>query len=148
MKFQYLFRICFIISFLFEIHAVGLHSKIISYCLQEFFTLCLFMIPNLKWDILGVNNHRLKISNFMEEVQEKVAGHAFMTLIKQARNQAFKIQTGQPEAIGERYLGKTDIFGKKFDIDFMISTPNNFIEDIEQEIIRLRKKVNLDEDKE
>jgi hypothetical protein len=107
------------------------------------------MIPNvINSKNIGVKDQILKISEFMREVQDKVARDVFMFLVKQARDQAINIHTGQQEMIGERYLGKTDIIGKKFDIDFMVSAPNNFIDDIMEEIIRLRKKVNLDEDKE
>jgi serine phosphatase RsbU (regulator of sigma subunit) len=95
-----------------------------------------------KFKILGIKNHMLKIYDYMKEVKGKVANDVFMTLIKQARNQALKIYTGRPEAIGERYLGKIDIIGKEFNMEFMVSAPNNFIEDAKQEIQRLNKVVD------
>jgi Na+/phosphate symporter len=77
----------------------------------------------------------------MKEVQDNVAKDVFMILIKQARDQALKIHTGQPKALGESYLGKTDIIGKMFDMDFMVSTPNCLIEEAKQEILKLRQQV-------
>jgi hypothetical protein len=82
------------------------------------------------------------IYDFMKEVKGKVADHVFTILIKQARNQALKIYTGHPEAIGERYLGKIDIIGKEFNMEFMVFAPTNFIEDSKQEIQRLNKIVD------
>jgi Na+/phosphate symporter len=70
-----------------------------------------------------------------------VANDVLMILIKQARDQALKIHTGQPKALGESYLGKTDIIGKNFDMDFMVSAPNNLIEEAKQEILKLRQQV-------
>jgi septal ring factor EnvC (AmiA/AmiB activator) len=77
----------------------------------------------------------------MKDVKDNVAKDVFMILIKQARDQALKIHTDQPEALGESYLGKTDIIGKKFDMDFMVSAPNNLIEEAKQEILKLRQQV-------
>jgi hypothetical protein len=76
----------------------------------------------------------------MKDVQDNVAKDVLMILIKQARDQALKIHTDKPEALGESYLGKTDIIGKKFDMDFMVSAPNNLIEEAKQEILRLNKE--------
>jgi septal ring factor EnvC (AmiA/AmiB activator) len=81
------------------------------------------------------------ISDIMKEVQDNVANDVLMILIKQARDQALKIHTGQPKALGESYLGKTDIIGKKFDMDFMVSAPNNLIEEAKQEILKQRQQV-------
>jgi Na+/phosphate symporter len=89
-----------------------------------------------------------EISEKMKEVQDMVAKDVFMILIKQARDQAFKIQTGQPKATGESHLGKTDIIGKKFDMDFMVSAPNNLIEEAKQEIRKLSQQVESLMDKE
>jgi hypothetical protein len=65
----------------------------------------------------------------MRKIQDKVANDVFMILIKQARNQALKMNTGRPEALGESYLGKIGIIGKEFNMDFMVSAPNGFIEE-------------------
>jgi hypothetical protein len=82
-----------------------------------------------------------EISKKMKEVQDMVAKDVFLILIKQARDQVFKIRTDRPEATGESDVGKTNIFGKKFDMDFMVSAPNNFIEEAKQEILKLRQQV-------
>jgi hypothetical protein len=75
----------------------------------------------------------------MKAVQDNVAKDVLLALIKQARDQAITINTGQSEAYGESYLGKIDIIGKEFDMDFMVSAPGNFIEDVEQENFRLNE---------
>jgi hypothetical protein len=49
--------------------------------------------------------------------------------------------TRQPEALGKSYLGKTDIIGKELNMDFLVSTPNNLIEEAKQEILKLRLQV-------
>jgi hypothetical protein len=61
-----------------------------------------------------------------------VANDVFMILIKQARNQAIKMNTGRPEALGESYLGRIGIIGKEFNMDFMVSAPDDFIEEAKQ----------------
>jgi hypothetical protein len=98
------------------------------------------MNPIYKFKTLGVKSHTQKISDHIRAVQDKVANDVFMILIKQARNQAIKMNTGRPEALGESYLGKIGIIGKKFNMDFMVSAPDNFIEEAKQEIIRLNKE--------
>jgi hypothetical protein len=76
----------------------------------------------------------------MRAVQNKVANDVFMILIKQARDQAIKMNTGRPEALGESHLGKIGIIGEEFNMDFMVSAPDNFIEEAKQEIIRLNEE--------
>jgi chromosome segregation ATPase len=77
----------------------------------------------------------------MRVVQDKVAKDVFMILIKQARDQALKMNTGQAEALGESYLGRIGIIEKEFDMDFMVSAPDDFIEEAKQEILRLNEEV-------
>jgi TolA-binding protein len=77
----------------------------------------------------------------MREVQELVAQDVFMILVQQLRSQAFKIYTGNPEALGESCLGKSDIFTETFIIDFLISTPQNLIDNADKKIRNLCKKI-------
>jgi Na+/phosphate symporter len=84
----------------------------------------------------------------MRKVQDKVAKDVFMVLIIQERDQALKIHTSQPEALGKSYLGKTDIIGKKFDMEFLVSAPNKVIEEAKKEILRLNQQVKDFIDKE
>jgi hypothetical protein len=77
----------------------------------------------------------------MKQVREEVAGDVFTILIQQLRDQLFIIDTGQSEIIGESCLRNSDILGKEFEIDFLISTQKNLIEDAKQEIQRLVNKV-------
>jgi hypothetical protein len=77
----------------------------------------------------------------MRQVQEEVAGDVFNILIEQQRDQAIIINTDQPEILGESSLKNSDIIGKDFNIDFLISTPKNLIEDAKQEIQRLINKI-------
>jgi peptidoglycan hydrolase CwlO-like protein len=78
----------------------------------------------------------------MRAVQDKVANDVFMILIKQARDQALKMNFGQPEALGESYLGRIGIIEKEFNMDFMVSAPDDFIEEAKQEILRLNEEAN------
>jgi dsDNA-specific endonuclease/ATPase MutS2 len=71
-----------------------------------------------------------------------VAKDVFMILIKQVKGQALKMDTGRPESLGESYLERIGIIGKEFDMDFMVSAPDDFIEEAKQEIIRLNEEVN------
>jgi chromosome segregation ATPase len=109
------------------------------------------LIHKFKFDkvfILGIQQQTQRISEDMRKVQDKVAKDVFMILIKQERDQALKIHTSQPEALGKSYLGKTDIIGKKFDMDFLVSAPNNAIEEAKKEILRLNQQVKALIDKE
>jgi hypothetical protein len=77
----------------------------------------------------------------MRQIQEEVAGDVFNILIEQLRDQAIIINTDQTEILGESSLKNFDIIGKNFNMDFLISTPKNLIEDAKQEIQRLINKV-------
>jgi chromosome segregation ATPase len=101
-----------------------------------------------KFKNLEIDDCIQEISKKMKKVQDMVAKDVFMILIKQARDQAFKVRTGQPEATGESHIGKTDIIGKKFDMEFMVSAPNNLIEEAKKEILKLRQQVESLMDKE
>jgi chromosome segregation ATPase len=79
----------------------------------------------------------------MREVQELIAGDVFMIFVQQIRNQALKIYTNVNEEFGENGMGKSIIYTKKFEVDFLISTPKNLIEDAEEEILNLNEKVKL-----
>jgi organic radical activating enzyme len=83
----------------------------------------------------------------MKQVREEVAGDVFTILIQQLRDQLFIIDTGQSEIIGESCLRNSDILGKEFEIDFLISTQKNLIEDAKQEIQRLVNKVKRKKEK-
>jgi hypothetical protein len=77
----------------------------------------------------------------MRQIQEEVAGDVFNILIEQLRDQAIIINTDQPEILGESSLKNSDIIGKDFNMDFLISTPKNLIEDAKQEIQRLMNRI-------
>jgi hypothetical protein len=79
----------------------------------------------------------------MRRVQHEVAGDVFTILIEQVRDQAFIIDTDQSEIRGESCQGNSDILGKDFEMDFMISTPKNLIEDAKHEIHKLMNKLEL-----
>jgi hypothetical protein len=64
-----------------------------------------------------------------------------MILIQQLRDQAFIIYINQSKILGESYPGYSDILGKTFDMDFLISSPTNLIEDAKLEIQRLTKEI-------
>jgi DNA repair exonuclease SbcCD ATPase subunit len=102
-----------------------------------------YWIQISKIQILGVKSYTQKISDHMREVQDKVAKDVFTILIMQARDQALKMNTGQAEALGESYLGRIGIIEKEFDMDFMVSAPDDFIEEAKQEILRLNEEVNF-----
>jgi Na+/phosphate symporter len=89
-----------------------------------------------------------EISKKMKEVQDMVAKDVLLILIKQARDQAFMICSDRPKATGESHIGKTNIIGKKFDMDFMVSAPNNLIEKAKQEILKLSQQIESLMDKE
>jgi peptidoglycan hydrolase CwlO-like protein len=100
------------------------------------------LIQIYKFQILGLKDYTQKISDHMRVVQDKVANDVFMNLIKQGRDQALKMNTGRPEALGESYLGRIGIIEKEFDMDFMVSAPYDFIEEAQQEILRLNEEIN------
>jgi hypothetical protein len=77
----------------------------------------------------------------MREVHQEVAGDVFTFLIEQLSDQAFIIDNDQSEILGESRLGDSDILGKNFEMDFLVSTPKNLIEDAQQEIQRLMNKM-------
>jgi hypothetical protein len=77
------------------------------------------------------------------KVKEKVAGEVFMILIQQLRDQAFIIDNDQSEALRESFMGDSDIFGKKFDIDSLISAPKSLIESAKQQIKELKREISL-----
>jgi hypothetical protein len=79
----------------------------------------------------------------MRQIQEEVAGDVFNILIEQLRDQAIIINTDQPEILGESSLKNSDIIGKDFNMDFLISTPKNLIEDAKQEIQRLMNEIQV-----
>jgi dsDNA-specific endonuclease/ATPase MutS2 len=107
--------------------------------------LCLKLIHESKFNkiqILGINDLTQKISDFICGVQDKVAKDVFMILIKQARDQALKMNTDRPEALEDSYQGMIGIIGEEFNMDFMVSAPDDFIEEAKQEIIRLNREFN------
>jgi Na+/phosphate symporter len=79
----------------------------------------------------------------MREVHQEVAGDVFTFLIEQLSDQAFIIDNDQSEILGESRLGDSDILGKYFEMDFLVSTPKNLIEDAQQEIHRLMNKMQV-----
>jgi hypothetical protein len=72
----------------------------------------------------------------MRQVQKEVARDVFNILIQHLRDQAIIINTGQPEILGESFLKNSDIIGKEINMDILISTPKNLIEDAKQVIDR------------
>jgi hypothetical protein len=77
-----------------------------------------------------------------------VAGDIFKILVHQLRDQAFMIHTNQSKVLGESCMGDSDIIGKKFDMDLLISAPKNFFENAKREIERLTndvQKLNKDD---
>jgi transcriptional regulator CtsR len=105
------------------------------------------MSLKLNFSPLGIKNHTQLISNMMRQIQEEVAGDVFNILIEQLRDQAIIINTDQPEILGESSLKNYDIIGKDFNMDFLISTPKNLIEDAKQKIQRLINKAKRREKK-
>jgi transcriptional regulator CtsR len=92
---------------------------------------------NTNLSFLEIKDTTQNISDLMKKVQKSVARDIFKILVHQLRDQAFMIDTNQSEALGESCLSDLNIFGKKFDMDFLISTPNNLIEESERNIIKL-----------
>jgi hypothetical protein len=69
-----------------------------------------------------------------------VAKDVFMILIKKAGDQALKMNTGRPEALGGGYRRSIGIIKKELNMDFVVSAPENFIEGVKQEILRLNEE--------
>jgi Na+/phosphate symporter len=92
---------------------------------------------------LGIKTHTQNISKLMKQVHKDVAEDVFIIFIEQLKDQAFRIDNDQSEILGESCLGDSDILGKNFEMDFLISTPKNLIEDAKQEIQRMINKMQV-----
>jgi hypothetical protein len=72
---------------------------------------------------------------------EQVAGDISYFLVEQLKNQAFMIDLEESDLKEDSCTSNSDIFDKLLKIDFIISTPENCIEDIKQENKNLIKEI-------
>jgi hypothetical protein len=82
-----------------------------------------------------------RISKLIRKVQKLVAGDVFTIFIQQMRDQIFKIHTNNPDALGESYLGDSEIFKKNFNMDFIVSTPKDLIKNADIQIQSMSKQL-------
>jgi hypothetical protein len=77
----------------------------------------------------------------MMQVQIEVDGDIVFKLVEQLKAQVLLIDLEEGESKGESLMSNSHIFDKSLNLDFVIPSPENNIEDIKQKIQNLIKEI-------